>query len=59
MAVDGYGAANISGSLDRQEKTVRTGDNPVTTKTLHEDKEPQNVFNDLRNKILEIFKRFG
>ncbi len=58
MAVDGYGSASIAGELDGQKKIIRTKDNPVTATSHQGDKNHQGVFQDLRNKITEIFNRF-
>lgn len=58
MAVDGYGEADITGTLDGQEKVISTHDNPVCARSAHEDKDPSNVFQDLRKTINDIFKRF-
>ena len=58
MAVDGYGEATITGSLEGQERTIHTKTNPTSAKTYSEDKNYRNVFQDLHRKIIEIFERF-
>ncbi|MGK9477904.1 hypothetical protein [Melioribacter sp. OK-6-Me] len=58
MADDGYGQAAVTGEMDGEKKTVKTGDNPVTAKAPGDNLKPAEALEILMAKIKEIFGRF-
>jgi len=58
MADDGYGQASVTGDLEGERKTIKTGDNPVIAKAPSDYLEASKVLEILMLKIKEIFDRF-
>jgi hypothetical protein len=58
MAVDGYGLAEVTGTLDGNNKTVRTNDNPITRQAPNDDAPVEDIFQSILLAFRIIKERF-
>jgi hypothetical protein len=58
MAADGYGRAEVTGTIDGEELTVSTANNPVTAISGGDDVPAEAVFEHLTPTIRRVFSRY-
>lgn len=59
MAADGYGSAEVRGSSDGEERTVSTGDNPISASVPSTLERPEEILGGLLAKFSRLVDRFN
>jgi len=59
LAEDGYGKAEVTGTIETETVTVTTADSPMTAFAEGDEAPPERVLEELSSGIRRIFERFG